>query len=114
MNNTLQELIGQVTKWIEIYFPAICAGIMAAAINILMGVRASEPPKRNVTGGAICGLIATGCYSFAIYLGMPPEAGIFFGGFLGFLGPDGIKEIFVTAGNVIKKRRSGGLTDANK
>lgn len=114
MNNTLQELTGQVTKWIEVYFPAICAGAMAATISILMGVRAGDPPKRNASGAAICGLVATGCYSFAIFLGMPPEAGIFFGAYLGFLGVDGIKDIFSSIGTSIRERKIGGASNANK
>lgn len=114
MNNTFQELLGQVTKWIEVYFPAICAGAMAAAISILMGIRAGEPPKRNASGATICGLVATGCYSFAIYCGMPPEAGIFFGAYVGFRGADNIKETFSSIGQSIRNRKFGGADDANK
>lgn len=114
MNNTLQGLVEQVTKWIEMYFPAICAGAVAATVSILMDIRAGEPPKRTSTGGAICGLVATGCYSFAIFLGMPPEAGIFFGAYVGFRGADNIKTMFSTIGNSIRKRKFGGDEDASK
>ncbi|WP_269848225.1 phage holin family protein [Enterobacter sp. ASE] len=114
MNHTLQELTEQVTKWIEVYFPAICAGLMAAAISILMDIRAGEPPKRTATGGIICGLVVTGCYSFAIFLGMPPEAGIFFGAYVGFRGADNIKETFVSIGKTIRERKLGGASNANK
>lgn len=114
MNNTLQELTEQVTKWIGAYFPAICAGVMAAVISILMDVRAGEPPKRTATGAIICGLVTTGCYSFAIFLGMPPEAGIFFGAYMGFRGADNISDSVVSFGKAIMNRKSGGAVNADK
>ncbi|HEY3591942.1 MAG TPA: phage holin family protein [Buttiauxella sp.] len=114
MNNTIQELTEQVTKWIEVYFPAICAGLMAATVSIFMDIRAGEPPKRTASGGIICGMVATGCYSFAIFCGMPPEAGIFFGAYVGFRGADNIKDTFVSIGDSFRKRKSGGVENADK
>ncbi|KJO49430.1 phage holin family protein [Klebsiella aerogenes] len=110
MNNTIQEVLSQVMEWIKSYFPAICAGVMALTISWLMDMRAGKPKAFAACGALVCGLVATGLYSFAIYCGMPPEAGVFGGAFIGFYGADNLRDTIVIFG----KRKVGGGSNASK
>ncbi|MGK0743559.1 phage holin family protein [Yokenella regensburgei] len=114
MNNTIQELAGQIMKWIEEFLPAIFAGVMATVISALMDIRTGESKRRTLTGAFICGLVAMGLYSFVIFLGAPPEAGAFFGAFIGFYGADNTRDLIVSFGRKIATRKIGGAKDANK
>lgn len=89
----LPDIVEQSVKWIEVYLPSAYAAGAALTISVLNDIRAGKPRLYTLTGGLICGVFALTLSATLEYFGLPPNAGAFVGGLVGFVGADRLRDI---------------------
>lgn len=92
-DNHLPDIANQTLKWIATYLPSVYAAGAALTISALNDIRAGKPRLYTITGALICGLFALSLSAMLEYFGLPPNAGAFVGGLVGFVGADRLRDI---------------------
>lgn len=78
--------------WLQVNFPTLYATGLAMALAVAIGVHGGSPLRRTLLESLICGLITLAASNGLGLFGIPMSAAPLFGGVIGMIGAEGIRE----------------------